>query len=187
MRVRIGMLLVIGLWVQACGGSSDGGAVTQVDSGNGDDAQEAAIVDPFAGAPAFSGGSATTASVVSKHKFEVNVDPTGRDCFGSNCHGHNAKAPSLLFGGTVYKDSDATGPAVGVEIRVLDANGTARSTYSDTNGNFYVRGTGTLALPGHSGARNATGSLIMEADVTDRSCNTAQCHDGTTNSHIYAP
>lgn len=189
MRVRMGMLLLVGALVQGCGGTvDDNSSFSYVETGPGsDDGGQTTIVDPFEGAPAFSGGSAAAASVVLKHQREVNIDPTGQDCFGSNCHGHNFEAPSLLFGGTVYRDSDATGPAVGVEIRVLDATGTAHTTYSDSNGNFYVRATGSLALPAHAGARNATGALVMEGEVTDRSCNSASCHDGTATSRIYAP
>ncbi len=175
-----------GVIIKTTDGGDDAGSGGG-ESGAGDDSAVAPPVDPFAGAPAFAAGSAPRASVVSKHLSEVGASPTGKDCFASGCHGGSGDAPSLVFGGTVYTDSSAKAPAVGVEVRVVDANSKAYSVYSDTNGNFYQLGTGSLAFPSHPGVRTAANSLAMVNDSTDRSCNKSGCHDGTTQAPVYAP
>jgi hypothetical protein len=69
----------------------------------------------------------------------------GKDCL--QCHG-------FAFAGTIY---DGSGNALsGAEVRVVDSTGTAISTYSCSNGNFYVQN-GSFTAPGHTAARNADG------------------------------
>lgn len=183
--------VILACVVGACGGEASDGDVTFVTDGGATDEGGGPIpsgVDPFAGAPAFTPGSAAATSLVAKHLDEVGKSPTGQNCFASGCHGSSFDAPSLLFGGTVYQSADPTKGAVGVEIRVVDANGTARSTYSDSNGNFYIRSAGAFGLPAHPGVRNAAGASVMVGDMTVRGCNAASCHDGTADfPRIIAP
>lgn len=191
--MRAWPLLFVACFVGACGGTADmsSGIVALPDGGvGGDDTATATApaVDPFADAPAFTQGSAPWSSILATHADpEIGVNPTGKDCFTSNCHGGSFPEKPLLFGGTIYTDSTGTTPAVGVEVRVIDANGTATSVYSDKQGNFYKLSGATLALPGHAGVRTAANSLAMVNDVTDRSCNKSGCHDGPTQAHVYAP
>lgn len=194
--MRAWPFLFVACFVSACGSAdmSSGivpvgdGAVGGADGGGDDTATATApTVDPFADAPPFVPGAAPRASVVNKHLSEGAGNPTGKDCLASNCHGAFGDGPSLVFGGTVYTDSTAAAPAVGVQIRVVDANFKAYSVYSDTNGNFYQLGTGTLAMPSHPGVRTAANSLAMVNDSTDASCNKSGCHDGPTQARVYAP
>lgn len=188
--MRAWPFLVVACFIGACGGNADmsSGIVPVPDGATfGDDTASAPTVDPFADAPAFTAGTAPRASVVNKHLAEGVGSPTGKDCLASNCHGAFGEGPSMVFGGTIYTDPTATVPAVGVQVRVVDANSKVYSVYSDTNGNFYQLGTANLALPAHPGVRTADNALAMVGDSTGASCNAAGCHDGPTQAKVYAP
>jgi hypothetical protein len=128
------------------------------------------VFDVFANTPSFSSQTGSTS-----HN-------QGRDCMGCHATG-GGEAPQFSFGGTVY---DGTGNAVaGAEIRVVDANGRATSVYSGSNGNFH--GSGSLALPGHAGARNASSKALMVSSLTYGGCNKCHCTGGgctTTPLHL---
>lgn len=189
--MRAWPFLFVACFIGACGGVADtsSGFVPVPDGAvGGDDAATGPAVDPFADAPPFTPGSATWPSILAAHADpEVAVNPTGKDCFTSNCHGGLFPEKPLLFGGTIYTDATGKTPAVGVEIRVVDANGVATSVYSDQQGNFYKLSAASLALPAHPGVRTAANSLAMVGDSTDRSCNKSGCHDGPTQAKVYAP
>jgi hypothetical protein len=79
--------------------------------------------------------------------------------------------PQFSFGGTLY---DGHGnPVAGAEVRVVDHNGRAVSVHTGPEGNFH--GSGTLALPGHAGARNATSTEQMVSALTYGGCNMCHC------------
>ena len=109
---------------------------------------------------------------------------------GSNCSGqHNAGRDCLqchgfAFAGTVY---NAAGKALaGAEIRVVDATGQATSTYSCSNGNFYIQN-GNFTAPGHTAARNATTTTTMVSAMSNGGCNSCHCSGGgcvTTAIHL---
>jgi hypothetical protein len=122
---------------------------------------------------------------------------TGYTAPGSSCSGqHNAGKNCLqchngsnqtqfTFAGTLY---DGSGNAVvGAEVRVVDSTGKGVSTYSCSNGNFYVKG-GSLATPGHTGARNAANSASMVSSLTNGGCNSCHCSgSGCTTTAIHLP
>ncbi len=116
------------------------------------------VVDVFADAPSFSS------------QTSGNSHNQGRDCM--SCHaGGGGEAPQFSFGGTLY---DGSGNAVaGAEIRIVDANGMATSVYTGSNGNFH--GTGSLAFPGHAGARDASAKALMVSSLTYGGCNKCHC------------
>lgn len=119
--------------------------------------------DVFGGAPAYASGSPPHSA--NDHHTSSN---TGKDCF--SCHGDHA--PALKLGGTVYR---GTKPAPNVQVRVLDEDGQVQATtYSDSDGNFWV--TGTPLTPGKTGFRTATTKKSMTARITNGSCNAASCH-----------
>lgn len=150
--------------------SADGGDAAQTNA-------HTMFVDPFAGAPPYA-----------KPGKKDTSHNAGRSCSGKSCHG--SEGPSFLIGGTVYQDYAATTPAVGVEVRVVDKNGNAASTYSDSVGNFYIRsGTTNVAFPAHVGVRDATTSRPMIAELSGAmgSCGQASCHEQPVNPNAYDP
>jgi hypothetical protein len=131
--------------------------------------------DPFAGAPGYTAGGAGGDT---SHN-------AGKSCMQSGCHptagGGGGEAPSFLIGGTVYADYKGTTPAAGVEIRIVDSAGHAASTYSESNGNFYIRsGSATgVGFPAIIGARNATATRPMITVLSSSgmgSCGQTTCH-----------
>jgi hypothetical protein len=140
------------------------------------------VVDPFAGAPAYSqqaGGSSHNA---------------GKSCLQSGCHGSGGEAPNFLIGGTVYKDYAGTMPAPGVEVRIVDSAGHAASTYTGPEGNFYIGGGGGgITFPANVGARDGTTVRPMVTTLTSgmASCGQSTCHvpggGPTTNTGNYYP
>jgi hypothetical protein len=80
-------------------------------------------------------------------------------------------------------------------VRILDGAGHAASTYSGSNGNFYIRaGTDSVAFPAVVGARNATTSrpmITMLSTAGMGSCNQTTCHvpggGPQTNTGDYYP
>jgi len=100
----------------------------------------------------------------------------GKDCL--QCHG-------FAFAGTIY---DGSGKALsGVEVRVVDSTGMAISTYSCTNGNFYVQN-GSFTAPGHTAARNAASTTSMVSAMTNGGCNSCHCTGaGCVTTRIHLP
>lgn len=141
---------------------SDGGALSE---GGGTSFQ-----DPFAGAPGYTAGTGE------------DSHNAGKACLQSGCHGSGGgEAPSFLVGGTVYADYKGTTPAAGVEVRIVDSAGHAASTYSSSNGNFYIRSSnaGGVGFPAVIGARNATTTRPMITLLSGPgmgSCGQTKCH-----------
>ncbi len=166
----------------ACGGqgtdlknatNSEAGADGQV--ANGD---MTPFTDPFAGAPAYV-----------KPQRGDTAHNAGQACGQKGCHG-GGEGPTFLIGGTIYADYAGSQPAVGVEIRVVDTNGNAASTYSDSVGNFYIKaGSTNVAFPANVGARNGSIQRPMITQLTGAmgSCNQAGCHEHPANPQAYDP
>lgn len=162
------------------GGGSQGNSVVAQDAGGGNDASGGrdaggASGGVFAGAAAY----VSTAGPTSRnggHNFGANgTNPVKQACLG--CHGNGGGAPVFTVGGSVFKDAAGTMPAANVEVRFVDANGTARSIYTDALGNFYFKGA-TLAAPGKVGARDATTTQNMVGTIANGDCNSSGCHGG---------
>jgi len=129
--------------------------------------------DAFDGAPAYVAQTGPSTRQ-SGHNFGSNTpktNPAGRACL--NCHGDSGGAPTFAAAGTVY---EGTKPAVGAEVRAIDAEGTAYSAYTDADGNFFFRATATalLELPAMVGARSAKGTRLMSTAAPKGNCN--ECH-----------
>ena len=88
------------------------------------------------------------------------------------------KGAPFVFAGTVFADKAASRGAPDVEIRVVDAKGSAISVHSDADGNFWVKGGAPLAKPARVGARNAAKVLVMHDAATTGDCNS--CHTTET-------
>lgn len=160
----------------ACGGP--GTDPLQVDQTTGDGGGMATsanppptpFTDPFAGAPPFSpkGGGGGGGS----HN-------AGEACGKQGCH-TGGDGPAFLIGGTIYTDYKGTTPAAGVEIRIVDGNGNAASTYSEGNGNFYIRsGMTSVGFPAVVGARNGSIARPMITQLSNAgmgTCAQATCH-----------
>ena len=167
----------------ACGGQGTDLKDSTLDAGpiNGGDGQAGggSFTDPFAGAPAYV-----------KPSKQGNAHNPGRSCGDKGCHGSGGEGPAFLIGGTIYTDYAGTTPAVGVEIRVVDTNNNAASTYSDSVGNFYIRsGSSSVALPAYVGARDGNISRPMVTQLTGGmgSCNQATCHATGGYGPIHIP
>jgi hypothetical protein len=165
-------------------GQVDAGAGSSViapDAGASSDAGGGAQDAGGASGGVFSGAAAyvSTAGPSSRnggHNFGANgTNPVKQACLG--CHGSGGGAPLFTVGGSVFKDAAGTMPAANVEVRFVDANGTARSVYTDALGNFYFKGA-TLAAPGKVGARDATTTQNMTSTIANGDCNSAACHGG---------
>lgn len=103
-------------------------------------------------------------------------DPSGLPCL--DCHNILHEAPFAL-GGTVYRDASRTARAAGAEVRVVDAAGTARSVYSDAEGNFWLPRSDLAGQPPFQlGARDAWNERIMPLVQPSLNCNQAACHGG---------
>jgi hypothetical protein len=130
-------------------------------------------VDVFSAAPSF-----TSQAAGASHN-------AGRDCL--QCHSGGSilsEAPTFAFGGTLY-DGNGRGLA-GAEIRLVDANGKTTSVHTGPEGNFH--GSGSLALPGHAGARNATSTALMVSSLTYGGCNKCHCTgSGCTTARLHLP
>ena len=118
--------------------------------------------------------------------FAGNTPPTSpakQACL--SCHVTGGPGVPFAFGGTAFKDTAATIPAVGIEIRVRAPDGGAVSVYTDQDGNFYQPG--TFAFPANVGVRSATNVRLMAAEPPGGTCSTSSCHDGAAHPHVYLP
>ena len=184
-------LLALGALL-GCGAGTDLNQIIEVnpESDAGTPASEGGgtpFQNPFAGAPAYSAQSGGDTS----HN-------AGKSCIQSGCHGTSGggEAPSFLLGGTVYADYTGTTPAAGVEVRIVDSAGHAVSTYSSSNGNFYIRSGSAngVTFPAIVGARNATTVRPMITTLSTASmgsCGQTKCHvpggGPQTNTGNYYP
>jgi len=124
----------------------------------------------FDGAPAYVATLGATTRQPS-HPF-VDKNPVGRPCL--SCHDGSGAPPRFAAGGTVY---DGETPAARVEVRVVGADGVARSTYTDDDGNFFfLNSTSPLAFPAMVGVRDATRTRLMQGTPPNGNCN--DCHNG---------
>jgi hypothetical protein len=208
-RMVVGRFFILTL-AMACGSQGiDPNTGIGIQTGEaGADPPPTPFTDPFGGANPYSkkggggGGGAHNA---------------GRACGGDNnagCHspggGGGDHGPALLIGGTVYQDYPPDGgitvtvdagdagliqqtiaqlPAAGVEIRVLDEHGNAMSTYSSSNGTFYILASnaGAVTIPAWVGARDANTTRPMITELTGNmgNCSQSGCHVGTENGGYY--
>jgi hypothetical protein len=157
---------------KADAGGGEGGAG---DAG----AADAGPANAFTGAAAF---VATLGASTIKGAHPNGGNPAKADCLSGGCHGAGGNGPRFLAGGTVFTSAAATTPAAQVEVRLRNAAGVAVSTYTDANGNFFVRAGGatTLIFPANTGARNAAATRPMSATIADGACNSGGCHGGAT-------
>src|SRR5215472_3004400 len=108
----------------------------------------------FSGAPAYESSRVQTSAAAAHKAKKVSVSmPSVPACL--RCHKAGGGAVPFLFAGTVFADHAATRGAADVEVRVVDGSGTATSVHSDANGNFWVKGTGSLGKA-HAGGRSAS-------------------------------
>jgi hypothetical protein len=134
--------------------------------------------NPSTGGGTASGGT-TSGSTSASTDYDVNGGSkvayqghyTGMACF-QTCHSH-----TMTVGGTAYQ-ADGTTTAANAQVRIL-ANNTVTSTYSGSQGNFYLTIPGTVDWAATQiSIRNANGTLTMPArSNTSGNCNS--CHDGT--------
>jgi hypothetical protein len=122
--------------------------------------------DAFTGEGPFTTGSANDESS-NHHGGSSNA---GRDCM--NCHG-GGNAPAFTFAGTI---SPAT---AGAEVRVVGPTGTeVGRAYSDSSGNFWVLGGGSIPSGALTGVRNAGSTKTMTGPISAGGCN--GCHGQNT-------
>lgn len=150
------------------------------DTGRAPDPDPTPSGDAGASAGAFSGADAYSATLgptarQGGHAFASATpatNPAGRPCL--QCHGAGGPAPRFAFAGTIYKDALQT-PAPRVQVRVVGADGAARVTFTDADGNFFFRFTsGAVKFPALVGARDADTTKLMTIDATNGNCN--GCH-----------
>jgi hypothetical protein len=153
----------------AGGGTSDSGSATKTTA--------------FTGAPAYVATLGVSARKES-HNFAGNTpttNPAKQACAG--CHS------GFVMGGTIFKDVAGTIPAPSVEVRIRDANGNALSTYTDSDGNFWLRKPAGSAFnyPALVGARDATKTSAMTATIANGNCSAAGCHLAGATGPIHIP
>ncbi len=166
------------------GGSRDSGPGPQDSGGPIDTGVDATALGVFANAPPYAPNPPATTAAQNHALHGVSVTPNdGVNCL--TCH-NGATATQFLFAGSIYTDINATTGAADVEVRVVDANGTGLSAYSDTDGNFWIPNNTALATPGQAGARDGNGNLaLMPASVQTGGCNS--CHNGTVQPPLHLP
>lgn len=152
-----------------------------------DGGTEAGVPPTDAAVPvfAFDGAGAyvaTTGKNTQKGDHPNGGNPAKADCMTSSCHGPGGEGPRFAAGGSVFKDVAGTMPAAQVEVRFLDADGTAVSTYTDALGNFFITAGAAqnLSFPMKTGARDGTATRNMSGSIASGACNSAGCHGGTT-------
>jgi hypothetical protein len=97
-----------------------------------------------------------------------------------SCHlNGGGEAPQFVLGGTLY--DPAGNPVSGAEVRLVDASGKARSTYSSTNGTFFMQGSG-FAGPAHVGVRDGANQQDMFTALQSPgggACSSCHCTGGS--------
>lgn len=175
------------------GSSGDGGSSGSTSSGDGGSSgsdggsTSSGGTGAFAGAPAYSQGTAIINSKGGVH----NTNEAARGLACLQCHVQGGQASNLQFfmGGTVYTNTAGTvaaGP--GVEIRILDSTNKALSTYTDAYGNFAIQNGGSPpTFPLKVGVRNASTAVSMSATITSGNCAANGCHTGAGQARIHIP
>ncbi len=108
----------------------------------------------------------------------------GQNCVQCHVSGSATAATVFLFAGTVYK-ADGTTPAPNAQVGVSDGTN-LYTTYSATNGNFWVPGPGTVNwATAQVRIRNGNGELTMVGATPASTCNV--CHNATVYPRITAP
>jgi cytochrome c553 len=130
----------------------------------------------FEKAPAFAAAAGATTRKA-KHNFAGNTpvtNPAGRACM--QCHGAAGPAPRFVVGGTIFKDAAGKMPAARVEVRIIDAQNKATSTYTDADGNYFIKfdAAAPVTFPIRAGVRDADSLLSMRAGAAAGNCNS--CH-----------
>lgn len=151
------------------GGSGEGGAR----EGGADAAPTG--TNAFTGAAAYAATLGTSARRPTGHATFADNNPAGRSCF--DCHGPAGTGPEFVVGGTVYLGLMGTTPAPMVEVRVRNDNGSAFSTYTDTDGNYFVLkpdAGGGIGGVARAGLRSAMGTQLMTGLLNDGRC--GDCH-----------
>jgi hypothetical protein len=162
--------LLLGLLVTACGDDDENPPPTTGGTGG-----EAGV----AGAAGTDGGAEAAAF------WEESYDPAGlpdvqngKHSPGMNCERcHASGDETFLFGGTVY-EADGTTAAPNVEVGVRDGTN-FYSSYTATNGNFWVLATGGATIDWANAdvrVRNQKGERQKEITATSGACNS--CHTG---------
>jgi hypothetical protein len=160
----------------------DSGITVLSDGGGGDGGGGTPPPSAFAGEPKYiSTNGADTDEQAHKNLFGT-PNPAGHDCM--TCHLPDATTP-FIFGGTVENPDGGDGGIGFLEVRVLQPNGTAMSTYTNSEGNFYYLA--EIGQPIEAGAlvgvRSATAEQTMPNMLTGPSqggCNQGgTCHGGT--------
>jgi hypothetical protein len=128
---------------------------------------------------------ATLGPSADNDKHPQDANPAGLACL--SCHGgQKPNITRFLFAGTVWTSAAATTPAAQVEVRVVGADGSALSAYSDANGNFFfLAGNDPLSAPAHAGVRDAQGAANMNNVFNVGDCNS--CHRSGGQAPIHAP
>jgi hypothetical protein len=163
------------------GDDEDGGTPTVVPTGDGGTTPAPAKPNAFTGAPAYAATAGATTRIAA-HNFAgatPTTNPAGRPCM--QCHGAAGPAPRFLIAGTVFKDATGT-PAAQIEVRVVGADGVARTTFSNADGNFFFRASsGAVMFPAKIGARDANTTKLMTIDAANGNCNSCHRAAGTTS------
>lgn len=130
----------------------------------------------FENAPGFvATAGATTRKAM--HNFPGNTpatNPAGRACM--QCHGAAGPAPRFVVAGTIFKDAAGKMPAARVEVRIMDAENKGTSTYTDADGNYFIKfdAAAPVTFPIRAGVRDADSLLSMRAGAAAGNCNS--CH-----------
>jgi hypothetical protein len=154
------------------------------EAGLGEGGVDAAALGVFANAPPYTSSLPGTSAAQNHALHGVGTTPN-KDVDCLSCH-NGATATQFLYAGSIYTDVGAATGAADVELRVVDANNVNLSAHSDADGNFWLINNGTLAVPGHAGARDGKGDMqLMPSAVQSGSCN--GCHNGNVTSPLHLP
>jgi hypothetical protein len=137
-----------------------------------------AYANAFAGAPSYTMMTPDATTELAIHPKGINN--IGLSCITSSCHGATATTP-LFVGGTVFQDYyGQTTAGLGIELRLVDTMGHAQSSYTDPNGNFFLRtkDAAGLTFPLAVGIRNSSNARPMVVALTSSqgSCAQTNCH-----------
>jgi hypothetical protein len=114
----------------------------------------------------------------SKDHHGGKVSHAGEDCL--LCHTGQG-APKFAIAGTVFSTKAATGPATGVQVRVISATGEEIALVgTDQSGNFWLKAQATIIPAGSRvGIRDGARTKLMGATIGTGACNQTGCHVST--------
>ncbi len=160
---------------EAEGGGGPATIVPDETDGGAADAKPNAFTS--AGAYAATAGPSTRKAGHDFAGATPTTNPAGRPCL--QCHGSGGPAPRFAFAGTVYKDATGT-PAPRVQVRVVGADGVARTAFTDADGNFFFRfASGAVKFPALAGARDGDTAELMTNTTANGNCNSCHRAGGT--------